>query len=424
MATSDTAPLARPPLRRPLPGTVPSGKDGVVAGVAAGLALHMGMPLWLVRLILVVLAPTGVSILLYAWLWIFVPRGNPGVEVGIPFTGDSRLANPNVQLKGHFGSNDRWQNVTVPAILLALGLITIAVFGAYSGPKIMSDLRPLIAIVVLITGIALIWVGASAGSSLVELRMGRFLGFAIPGALLVIFAVMLGFSGTISLGDALRGGLITLVVLAVLSLAVLPLWARFWMSYKASLAEQTRQTVRADMAAHLHDSVLQTLALIRARADDAPEVAKLARAEERQLRSWLYEDRGHADASLSQIIKELAGEIEDRYGVVLDTVTVGDAVPGPWSEPLVAATREALTNAARHGKPPFSMYLEVGTHAVECYVRDHGTGFDLAAIPQGHQGVKHSIIERLERHGGTATIRSGASGCEVAMKVPRQTGEN
>jgi len=170
--------------------------------------------------------------------------------------------------------------------------------------------------------------------------------------------------------------------------------------------------------------VLQTLALIRARADDASEVAKLARAEERQLRSWLYEDRGHADASLSQIIKELAGEIEDRYGVVLDTVTVGDAVPGPWSEPLVAATREALTNAARHGKPPFSMYLEVGTHAVECFVRDHGAGFDIAAIPQGHQGVKHSIIERLERHGGTATIRSGASGCEVAMKVPRHTGEN
>ena len=424
MTTSHPVPLARPALCRPVPGTVLPGKDGVVAGVAAGLALHLGMPLWLVRLILVVLAPTGVSILLYVWLWIFVPRGNPGVQAGLPFPGESRLANPNAQLRGNFGSNERWRNVTVPAILLALGLIAIAVFGAYSGPKIMSDLRPLIAFVVLITGIALIWVGASAGSSLVELRMGRFLGFAIPGALLVIFAVMIGFSGTISLGDALRGGLITLVVLAALSLAVLPLWARFWMSYKSSLAEQTRQTVRADMAAHLHDSVLQTLALIRARADDALEVAKLARAEERQLRAWLYEDRGHADVSLSQIIKELAGEIEDRYGVVLDTVTVGDAVPGPWSEPLVAATREALTNAARHGKPPFSMYLEVGTHAVECFVRDHGAGFDIAAIPQGHQGVKHSIIERLERHGGAATIRSGPSGCEVAMKVPRQTGEN
>lgn len=424
MTTSHPVPLARPALCRPVPGTVLPGKDGVVAGVAAGLALHLKMPLWLVRLILVALAPTGVSILFYAWLWIFVPRGNPWGEVGVPFSGDSRLANPNAQLKGYFGSNGRWQNVTVPAILLALGLITIAVLGAYSGPKIMNDLRPLIAIVVLITGIALIWVGASAGSSPNELRMGRFLGFAIPGALLVIFAVMFGLSGTISLGDALRGGFITLVVIAALSLAVLPLWARFWMSYKASLAEQTRQTVRADMAAHLHDSVLQTLALIRARADDAPEVAKLARAEERQLRAWLYEDRGYADASLSQIIKDLAGEIEDRYGVVLDTVTVGDAVPGSWSEPLVAATREALTNAARHGKPPFSMYLEVGTHAVECFVRDHGDGFDIAAIPQGHQGVKHSIIERLERHGGAATIRSGPGGCEVAMKVPRQTGEN
>ncbi len=419
MSTSAAAPRTRLPLRRPVSGTVPPGKDGVLAGVAAGLALHLGMPLWLVRLILVVLAPTGVSILLYAWLWIFVPRGNPWGAAGLPFRTDSRLATPNAPLEGHFGGNERWRNVTVPAILLALGLIAIAGVGAYSGPKIMSDLRPLIVIIILITGIALIWAGASAGSSPSELRMGRFLGFAIPGALLVIFAVMFGFSGTISLRDALRGGLITLVVIAALSLAVMPLWARFWMSYKASLAEQTRQTVRADMAAHLHDSVLQTLALIRTRADDAAEVAKLARAEERQLRAWLYEDRGHVDSSLSQIIKELAGEIEDRYGVVLDTVTVGDAVPGAWSEPLVAATREALTNAARHGAPPFSVYLEVGSDAVECFVRDHGTGFDLAAIPQGHQGVKHSIIERLERHGGSATIRSGPSGCEIAMKVPR-----
>lgn len=108
MATSDAPPRMRPPLRRPVSGTVPPGKDGVLAGVAAGLALHLGMPLWLVRLILVVLAPTGVSLLLYAWLWIFVPRGDPGVQTGVPFAGDSRLANPNAQLRGNFGSNDRW----------------------------------------------------------------------------------------------------------------------------------------------------------------------------------------------------------------------------------------------------------------------------------------------------------------------------
>ena len=150
MSTSAAAPHMRLPLRRPVSGTVPPGKDGVLAGVAAGLALHLGIPLWLVRLILVVLAPTGVSILLYAWLWIFVPRGNPWGAAGLPFRTDSRLATPNASLEGHFGGNERWRNVTVPAILLALGLIAIAGVGAYSGPKIMSDLRPLIVIIILI----------------------------------------------------------------------------------------------------------------------------------------------------------------------------------------------------------------------------------------------------------------------------------
>lgn len=212
----------------------------------------------------------------------------------------------------------------------------------------------------------------------------------------------------------------TLVVIALLSLAGLPLWARFWNDFKTSLAEQTRQTLRADMAAHLHDSVLQTLALIRARAHNPAEVAQLARAEERQLRAWLYEDRPDVSQSLVQVIKDIIGEIEDRYGVVFETVTVGDAPPGAWSDSLVAATREALNNAAQHAAPAFSVYLEIGADTANCFVRDHGTGFQVDDIPEGHHGVKESIIERLERHGGHAKIRSNENGTEVQMEVKRQ----
>ena len=252
-----------------------------------------------------------------------------------------------------------------------------------------------------------------------ELRIGRFLLFAFPGALLVLGGVVLWFSDSLTWLDALRGGLLTLIVLSILLLAALPLWARFLRSYKGSLEEQTRQTVRADMAAHLHDSVLQTLALIRARAHDPVEVAKLARAEERHLRSWLYSDREASADSVVTLLKEVAAQVEDLHGVAFDVVSVGDARPGDWSEPLVAATREALTNAAKHAEPPFSLYIEVGEDKAECFVRDHGGGFDLDDVAADRHGVKQSIIERLARHGGRAQIKTRESGTEVQMEVPR-----
>lgn len=307
----------------------------------------------------------------------------------------------------------------MPAVLLAVGLIGLAVLGAWRGAEALTQGRPMLAATLVVGGVSMIWAGASRQNE-PRLELSRFLLLAGPGVIAVIFGVMVWVSGTLSWRDALKGGAMTLVVIAVLSVAGLPLWARFWNDFKASLAEQTRQTVRADMAAHLHDSVLQTLALIRARAHEPAEVAQLARAEERQLRAWLYEDRPDVSQSLVQVIKDLVGEVEDRYGVVFETVTVGDAPPGAWSDSLVAATREALNNAAQHAKPAFSVYLEIGPELAQCFVRDHGSGFSVAEIPEGHHGVKESIIDRLERHGGRAKIRSSENGTEVQMEVKRQ----
>lgn len=307
----------------------------------------------------------------------------------------------------------------MPAILLALGMILAAVLGAWKGPEVLLQSRLMVAVILVMGGVSMIWVGASRQND-PNLELSRFLLWALPGVIGVILGVMVGASGTISWRDVLRGGIMTLVVILVLCVAGLPLWARFWHAFKASLAEQTRQTVRADMAAHLHDSVLQTLALIRARAHEPAEVAQLARAEERQLRSWLYENRRDHNFSLAYVIKNLVGEVEDRYGVVFETVTVGDAPPGDWSEPLVAATREALNNAAQHAKPAFSVYLEISSESAQCFVRDHGQGFSMQEIPAGHHGVKESIINRLKRHGGKAEIRSSKNGTEVQMEVKRQ----
>lgn len=410
-------PVPRLPLYRPEVNDGPSRAQGrILGGVAAGLAAHLRINPWVLRVVFILTSPlAAVGILLYLWFWVFVPRGNPWASHPLP-PDESRLAEPLRLAQSARKSEKNPRLAIMPVVLLALGLIVLAVVAAWEGPDALTRGRPAMVAILVMGGVSLIWAGASRQDG-PRLELSRFLLLAGPGVIAVILGVMVWVSGTLSWRDALKGGAMTLVVLAVLSVAGLPLWVRFWNDFKASLAEQTRQTVRADMAAHLHDSVLQTLALIRARAHNPAEVAQLARAEERQLRAWLYEDRPDRAQSLVHIIKELVGEVEDRYGVMFETVTVGDAPPGAWADSLVAATREALNNAAQHAAPAFSVYLEVSADTAQCYVRDHGAGFAVDDIPEGRHGVKESIIDRLERHGGSAKIKSNENGTEVQMEV-------
>lgn len=402
---------SRPPLLRPArrDGT-DRGQGRIIAGVAAGLGAHLKISPWVLRLLFLLFVFTGFGPLLYLWFWAFVPVGNPWLSQ-VPEPENSRLARPLESVE------NKQKLKTTPAVLLALGLIALAAVGAWMGPEALLAGKPILVAVLILAGMALVWGGAVNQE---HLNLSRFLILGIPGCLFMILGVTVWTGGTFSWPDALKGVLFALAVLALLTLACLPLWARLLRSYKASLAEQTRQSVRADMAAHLHDSVLQTLALIRARATDPIEVAKLARAEERQLRQWLYTDRIKTNDSLAQQLKDLVGEVEDRWGVVVETVTVGDATPGDWSEPLVAATREALNNAAKHGAPAFSLYLEIGPEKAQCFVRDHGQGFCVEDIPEGHLGVRESILNRLERHGGKALVKSSDIGTEIEMEVKKQ----
>jgi signal transduction histidine kinase len=190
----------------------------------------------------------------------------------------------------------------------------------------------------------------------------------------------------------------------------------------AERAERVRTQERADLAAHLHDSVLQTLALIQKNASDGATVARLARSQERDLRAWLFDSTPVGDRTLAGALREVVREIEDTYGVDVELVTVGDVDLDEPLSPIVAATREAATNAAKHaGTPVVDIYAEVSPDRVEVFVRDRGHGFDPEAVPSDRQGVRNSILDRMSRHGGTAEIRSTPeTGTEVRLKLPRQ----
>ena len=185
-------------------------------------------------------------------------------------------------------------------------------------------------------------------------------------------------------------------------------------------AQRIRSEERADMAAHLHDSVLQTLTLIQKRASE-PGVGSLARSQERELRNWLYGAAGASADTLAGALEQVCADIEDRQQVQVELVTVGDVQLTDRTEALVAAAREAITNAAKFsGVDKVSVYAETAGAETRVFIRDRGSGFDPAAVDDDRRGIRDSIIGRMERHGGTATITTAiGDGTEVALTVAK-----
>lgn len=187
-------------------------------------------------------------------------------------------------------------------------------------------------------------------------------------------------------------------------------------------SSRIRTEARAEMAAHLHDSVLQTLALIQ-RAPAEREMVSLARTQERELRAWLY-DRAPANPNtrLRDAIDEMAGRVEREQHVKVEAVVVGDAPLDDRLRALVAACGEATLNAARHsGASEISVFVEVEDDAVSAFVRDHGIGFDPGQVAADRRGIADSIVGRLEGQGGSARVESrSGSGTEVALRLPRK----
>jgi signal transduction histidine kinase len=209
-----------------------------------------------------------------------------------------------------------------------------------------------------------------------------------------------------------------------------PWWLRLALDLLHERQARIRAEERADMAARVHDSVLQTLAMIQRSADQPQEVAKLARAQERELRSWLFEGRAPGSfgaegaATLSAGVEQIEREVEAAHGVAVDAVTVGDAPLDEELRALLAAGKEATVNAAKwSGASSVSIYVEVEPKRVSMFVRDRGAGFDSEAVADDRKGIAESIRGRMQRHGGTAVIRSvPGEGTEVELSLPRHPG--
>jgi len=271
-------------------------------------------------------------------------------------------------------------------------------------------------------GVALVW-GRAEGRTAIIAGRGGPLRIAV-GVTLVIGGGVAVLALTGDVGAVGRGLALSTVIIVGLVLMAGPAVGRLVGALRTERRERIRSEEWSEISAHLHDSVLQTLALIQVRAGDDREVQRLARRQERELRSWLQGRPPEAmAATVASLATSLMAEIEDDHAVRVELVVVGDAPLDDRLRALVLAGREAVLNAAHHaGVATVDAYLEVEPHQVTLFVRDRGQGFDPACVHPDRRGLAESVHGRIDRAGGRADVRSAVGeGTEVELVVPRPT---
>jgi signal transduction histidine kinase len=379
---------------------------GWIGGVAAGIARRFAIDVSLVRLAFVVAtAAGGFGLGAYLLAWILIPSGEPG-------SADSRLPTGRAAIEVALGTG----------LLLIAALLTFRALGIWFSDAVVWPL------VLIASGGALLW-RQSLGSSDSEapaqpaqrpeetvVAEGRRAAAAISrtgiGIALVIAAGFVFLQATGALGAARDVLLALIAAVVVLGVIFAPWVVRLVRSLTQERAQRIRSQERAEMAAHLHDSVLQTLAMVQRSAGDPSEVAAIARRQERELRAWLAGRPAPGQAArLAAALEAAAADVEERYGVPVEVVVVGDRELDGNHEAIVAAAREAMTNAAKFGGgSTVDVYAESDADRTQVFVRDRGPGFDPAAVPGDRRGVRESIAGRMQRHGGRARITSAPGG--------------
>jgi len=399
-------------------------QNGIFGGVCLGLATHLGLPVKWVRVAFFLLVLVkGFGLVLYAALWLFLPAKHP---VGVDAPG-LEAAN---RLGLRTGSRRRARDIGVALALALLLAGVLALFADGSG-----SLALLVPAGFAVLGVGLLWWQADEaqverwrdnsrrlsptaaivgnGGPAAWLRLVIGLGLLVLALVLAILIMGLYSQGILVSMTAVGLGLLGIVV--VLGPALL----RLSTDLSEEREARVRSQERADLAAHLHDSVLQTLALIQRSATDPARVTTLARTQERSLRSWLFEQP--QQGSLASELRAIAQQVEGEFNTRIEVVCVNDHQVGERERALLGASREAMVNAAQHsGADLVDVYAEVGDDRIEVFIRDRGRGFDPDAIAPDRHGVRDSIIERMQRHGGEAQIRTADSGTEIQLTLPME----
>ncbi|MBX6385343.1 MAG: PspC domain-containing protein [Microbispora sp.] len=388
------AAAAYPRMVRPLSGRV-------VAGVAQGAAAQLRLDPVVLRLAFVLLTVVdGLGLVAYAALWMFTPKE---------------------EVKGRTPARDWGQLAAYGVLWLALaGFAWLT--GASSGGGFGTW-----SIAVGGIGTLILWQQADPG------RRQRWMSGAVKqvsttwvrtgiGALLVIVGAIGFLAASGELAKARTGLVFTAVVVVGMLMIAAPWLASLVRELQRERTERIRQEERAEVAAHVHDSVLHTLTLIQRNAHDPREVTRLARSQERELRNWLYQPKQDADATLAAAVRRVAAEEEDAHGVQVEVVCVGDCELNEGLVAMLHATRQAIVNACKYsGAPVVSVYAEVEPDEVTVFVRDRGKGFVLDDVPEDRMGIRQSIIGRMERNGGSARVRTEpGDGTEVMLTMKRE----
>ncbi|OJU38929.1 MAG: hypothetical protein BGN97_12260 [Microbacterium sp. 69-10] len=397
-AQHPSTPLARPSraVAPPRP-ELTRVRECLISGTAEGLARHLGVSTWLVRAMFIALTLLGgAGVLLYLWCWVFTPW-EPGESA------PSRRAPV------------AWVMLVVAVILELIVLLTLRGGGMFSvSPANMGVYSTRYADLGALFGLVLLLVAGSLWADLIDRHdpaRGPRQAAIVRGITIILMLVLL----VGMLTNPVAPAYLLVPFAGLLAMFASSLMHR-WRELSGERVRRIREEQRSEMAAHLHDSVLQTLALIQNRAGASSEAARLARAQERELRAWLYDGDAPADSDLPTDLRDYAGALELDYPVHIDVVSAGLSTERASGE-LAAAAREAMLNAARHAGGEVSVYIEGSTSGVDVFIRDRGAGFDLDEVPSDRLGVRQSIIGRMRRAGGSGTVRSDENGTEVHLRI-------
>jgi signal transduction histidine kinase len=393
--------------------------ERLAGGVAAGLAAWTGLDVTAIRVLFVVVTVAGgFGLAAYVLAWLLLPAAGEDTNIAGRALADRR----GITLAAGVGS-------LLVALLVIASLLGVGWFGTVAWPLVISTV-----------GIVLIWRNASPGEQETLRRLAEPL--MVPGAdtrrrwtlwragialVLLIWGLVILLHTSHAVLRPLSG---VALVVAAFVVALGPWWLRIARDLVAERQARARAEERSDLAARVHDSVLQTLALIQLRANEPQQVVQLARAQERDLRSWLFEGRAPGSpagdgTTLAAGVRLIQQEVEEQHRIAVEAVTVGDCELDDDLAALLAAAREATVNAAKwSGAPVVSLFAEVEPARVSVYVRDRGRGFDPSAVTADRKGLAESIRGRMARRGGSATVRSTVGqGTEVSLVMPRAAGQ-